>query len=97
MSESTQEHSETSAQCSEPALHAEQMSFEETSSNFWFAMAKWSREGNHFNSFVRRFIYNIGMYKSTGKELSEKQLAWGVKILTDSCALGFTHEDSPTQ
>lgn len=70
------------------------ITFEATSSNFWFALAKWSREGNHFNSFVRRFIYNIGVYKSSGKDLSEKQTVWARKILEDSTALGFVHLDA---
>lgn len=63
--------------------------FDATTPDFWFGMAKWAKDTNQFNGFVRRFIFNVGVLKSTGKTLSDKQLVWANKLLTDSAELGF--------
>jgi hypothetical protein len=67
------------------------VTFADTPADYWFALAKWSKENNQFNGFVRRFIFNVGVMKSNGKELSEKQLVWANKILQESSVNGFNH------
>ncbi len=60
-----------------------------TPAEYWFALAKWAKDANHYNGFVRRFLFNVGVLKSTGKTLSEKQVTWAAKLMRESATLGF--------
>lgn len=62
---------------------------------YWFAMAKWAKETEQYNPFVRRFLFNVGTIKSSGKELSEKQSAWALRVMNESRDKGYVFVAEP--
>ncbi len=55
----------------------------------WFAIVKWATENNKFTPIERRQLYNYGVRKSNGRNLSFKQACDGLNLLNEALAEGF--------
>lgn len=56
---------------------------------YWFAMAKWAKENDYFDGRTRRFIFQLGTFINSKKELTSKQMIYKSSVQTQAKALGF--------
>jgi hypothetical protein len=62
---------------------------QEINSEIWFAISKWAKQNSLFTPFDRKLIYNIGIFRSRGKDLTIKQARQCLRIYKDAISKGF--------
>lgn len=55
----------------------------------WFKLSHWGKTTGNFSSFQNRFSYSLGIYVSRRNTLTEKQKAYGRKLLQSALDKGF--------
>lgn len=63
--------------------------------DFFFQLAHWAKEGGKLTPWDRKFIFNIGTYRTRGRPISEKQQQQALRIIQEAIEAGFLSvEDS---
>jgi len=57
--------------------------------NTWFQLSHWGKTTGNFSSFQNRFSYSLGVYVAHKGTLTEKQKAYGKKLLESAKTQGF--------
>ena len=57
--------------------------------NLWFKIAHWGKTTGSFSSFQNRFCYSLGQYITRKNNLTDKQKAYGNKLLQSALSKGF--------
>lgn len=55
----------------------------------WLNIVKWAKANNKFTPLERRQLYNYGVKRQTGKNLSFKQSCEGIDLLNEAISQGF--------
>jgi hypothetical protein len=55
----------------------------------WFAISQWAKKNSFFTPFDRKLVYNIGIVRSRGKDLSIKQARQCIRIYKEAVSKGF--------
>lgn len=55
----------------------------------WFALSKWAKETNNFQTWQRSLIYSLGKIAGRNGEPSYKQSVQGMKVLQEALEKGF--------
>lgn len=55
----------------------------------WFALAKWAKETNNFQPWLRSMLFSVGTIVSRGKKPSVKQSKQAIKALEEALDKGF--------
>ena len=61
--------------------------------NLWFKIAHWGKTTGSFSSFQNRFCYSLGQYIARKNNLTDKQKAYGSKLLQSAQSKGFKIKD----
>lgn len=59
----------------------------------WFKLSHWGKTTGNFSSFQNRFCYSLGMYIARKGTLTEKQKAYGKKLIETASAKGFLNQN----
>ncbi len=59
----------------------------------WFKLSHWGKTTGNFSSFQNRFCYSLGKYVSRTGTLTEKQKAYGKKLLETANTKGFSSQN----
>ncbi len=60
-----------------------------TKPEYWYAMAKWAKENDYFDGKSRKFIFQVGTFLNSRKELTPGQLNYKNSIHFQAKELGF--------
>ena len=58
----------------------------------WFALAKWAKETNNFQPWLRSMLFSVGTIVSRGKKPSVKQSRQAIKALEEALDKGFVQD-----
>ena len=58
----------------------------------WFALAKWAKETNNFQPWLRSMLFSVGTIVSRGKKPSVKQSRQAIKALEEAVDKGFVQD-----
>ncbi len=63
-----------------------------TKKEYWFALAHWGKTTGKFSSFENRFCFSLGVYLSRKGHLTDKQQAYGEKIVNKALEADYLFE-----
>lgn len=58
--------------------------------DFFFSLAHWAKEQEKLNSWERRLIFSMGIYRANGWQISEKQERQAIRIISYARLGGFS-------
>lgn len=62
----------------------------EMEADFWFGASNWAKNTSNLQPWQRSLLFSIGRLKSSGREVSPKQAAQGLKAIEQAKELGWT-------